>query len=92
MIFAAFALYLWGRMLKDAAHRAAEPAEYTQYFEYEGEYFVDETTGRPYYWDPADEQYYFFDEAPEEASVRMEDTPRNAPESGNTQKPADTKD
>ena len=92
LIFAAFALYLWGRMLKDAAHRAAEPAEYTQYFEYEGEYFVDEATGRPYYWDPADEQYYFFDEVPEEASARVEDTPRNAPESGNPQKPADTKD
>ena len=68
LIFAAFALYLWGRMLKDAAHRAAEPTEYTQYFEYDGEYFVDEATGRPYYWDPADKQYYFFDDAPSASS------------------------
>ena len=53
---------------------------------------MDEATGRPYYWDPADEQYYFFDEVPEEASARVEDTPRNVPTSGNPQKPADTKD
>lgn len=69
LIFAAFAMYLWARMLKDAANRAATPADYTQYFEYEGEYFVDEATGRPYYWDPADEQYYFFDEPTQKNST-----------------------
>lgn len=59
LVFAGFAMYLWWRLLKDAVEKEADPA---QYFEYEGEYWVDEATGRPYYYDPADNAYYFFDE------------------------------
>lgn len=65
IVFAGFALYLWWRMLKDSVHKAEDPA---QYFEYEGEYFLDEESGRYYYWDPADQQYYFFDEVPATSS------------------------
>lgn len=61
IVFAGFALYLWWRMLKDSIEKAEDPA---QYFEYDGEYFLDEETGRCYYWDPTDQQYYFFDEVP----------------------------
>ncbi|MFW0181086.1 SURF1 family cytochrome oxidase biogenesis protein [Rothia sp. P5766] len=59
LVFAGFALYLWYRMLKDAVEKKNDPA---LYFEYEGEYWVDEETGRPYYYDPADKTYYYFDE------------------------------
>ncbi len=65
LVFAGFALYLWGRMLKDSLEKEHDPA---QYFEYTGEYFIDEETGRAYYWDPADQQYYFFDEVPDAPS------------------------
>lgn len=59
LVFAGFALYLWYRLLKDAVEKENDPA---LYFEYEGEYWVDEETGRPYYYDPADKTYYYFDE------------------------------
>lgn len=59
LVFAGFALYLWWRLLKDAVEKGHDPA---LYFEYEGEYWVDEATGKPYYYDPADGAYYFFDE------------------------------
>lgn len=59
LVFAGFALYLWWRMLKDAVEKDADPA---LYFEYEGEYWIDEASGKPYYYDPADDAYYFFDE------------------------------
>ncbi|WP_346844946.1 SURF1 family cytochrome oxidase biogenesis protein [uncultured Rothia sp.] len=59
VVFAGFALYLWWRMLRDSYHAQQDPA---LYFEYEGEYWLDEESGRYYYWDPADQQYYFFDE------------------------------
>lgn len=59
IVFAGFALYLWWRLLKDAVEKHKDPA---LYFEYEGEYWVDEATGKPYYYDPADDAYYFFDE------------------------------
>ncbi len=59
LVFAGFALYIWWRMLKDSVDKDANPA---LYFEYEGEYWVDEATGRPYYYDPADDAYYFFDD------------------------------
>ncbi len=59
LVFAAFALYLWWRMLKDAYQKKEDPA---QYFEYEGQYWLDEASGRYYYWDPQDKKYYFFDE------------------------------
>lgn len=61
LVFAGFALYLWWRLLKDAHEKEQNPA---QYFEYEGKYWRDEATGRYYYWDPADEKFYFFDEVP----------------------------
>ncbi|MBM7051172.1 SURF1 family cytochrome oxidase biogenesis protein [Rothia sp. ZJ1223] len=61
IVFAGFALYLWWRMLKDSVEKQEDPA---QYFEYDGEYFKDEESGRYYYWDPADQKYYFFDEVP----------------------------
>lgn len=59
VVFAGFALFLWWRMLRDSYEKANDPA---QYFEYEGEYWLDEETGRYYYWDPEDQAYYFFDE------------------------------
>ncbi|MDO4898106.1 MAG: SURF1 family cytochrome oxidase biogenesis protein [Rothia sp. (in: high G+C Gram-positive bacteria)] len=59
LVFAGFALYLWWRMLKDATEKEADPA---LYFEYEGEYWIDEASGKPYYYDPVDDAYYFFDE------------------------------
>lgn len=59
LVFAGFALYLWFRLLKDAVEKESDPA---LYFEYEGEYWVEEETGRPYYYDPADNAYYYFDE------------------------------
>lgn len=62
VIFAIFAIYLWLHMLKDAADKEKNP---THYYEYSGEYFLDEETGRYYYWDEEDQQYYFFDETPE---------------------------
>ncbi|GAA1745010.1 SURF1 family protein [Rothia terrae] len=62
LVFAGFALYLWWRMLKDSLDKESDPA---QYFEYTGEYFIDEETGRAYYFDPADQQYYFFDTVPD---------------------------
>lgn len=62
LVFAVFAIYLWLHMLKDAADKQNNP---THYYEYTGEYFLDEETGRYYYWDQADQQYYFFDETPE---------------------------
>lgn len=65
LIFAAFALYLWWRLLKDAAEKEADPA---LYYEYEGVYWVDEATGRPYYYDPQDKAYYFFDQDPDQVS------------------------
>lgn len=69
LVFAAFALYLWWRMLKDSIDKEDNPGHY---FEYEGEYWVDEETGRPYYWDPADQTYYYFDQAPEAAQTLKE--------------------
>lgn len=63
IVFAGFALYLWWRMLKDAYEKEQNPS---QFFEYEGEYWLDEATGKYYYWDPADRQYYFFDELPQQ--------------------------
>lgn len=66
LVFAGFALYLWWRLLKDAVEKEADPA---QFFEYEGQYWVDEATGRPYYYDPADDAYYFFDEVAQESSA-----------------------
>lgn len=62
LVFAGFALYLWYRLLKDSVEKTTDP---TLYFEYEGEYWVDEATGRPYYWDPADQAYYYFDDIPD---------------------------
>lgn len=62
IVFAVFAIYLWLHMLKDAADKEKNP---THYYEYSGEYFLDEETGRYYYWDEEDQQYYFFDETPE---------------------------
>ncbi|WP_421083172.1 SURF1 family protein [Rothia nasimurium] len=59
LVFAGFALYFWWRMLKDSVDKDTNP---THYFEYEGQYWVDEATGRPYYYDPADDAYYFFDQ------------------------------
>ncbi|MFW0107813.1 SURF1 family protein [Rothia sp. P7181] len=59
LVFAGFAFFLWWRMLKDSYEKAQDPAEY---FEYEGQYWLDEDSGRYYYWDPAEEQYYFFDD------------------------------
>lgn len=59
LVFAGFAFYLWYRLLKDAVEKERDPA---LYFEYEGEYWVEEETGRPYYYDPADKTYYYFDE------------------------------
>lgn len=59
LVFAGFALYLWYRLLKDAVEKERDPA---LYFEYEGEYWVEAETGRPYYYDPADKTYYYFDE------------------------------
>ncbi|MDO4822128.1 MAG: SURF1 family cytochrome oxidase biogenesis protein [Rothia sp. (in: high G+C Gram-positive bacteria)] len=59
LVFAGFALYLWYRLLKDSVEKTTDP---TLYFEYEGQYWVDEETGRPYYWDPADQVYYYFDD------------------------------
>lgn len=70
VIFAGFALYLWWRSLKDAVEKDQNPA---QYFEYEGEYFIDQETGRAYYYDPADQKYYYFDEV--EPDQSSEDTP-----------------
>ncbi|WP_237233160.1 SURF1 family protein [Rothia nasisuis] len=68
LVFAGFALYLWWRMLKDSVEKAEDP---TLYFEYEGEYWVDEATGRPYYFDPADQAYYFFDEIKDASGSRL---------------------
>ncbi|MFW0183919.1 SURF1 family protein [Rothia sp. CCM 9418] len=59
LVFAGFAFFLWWRMLKDSYEKAQDPAEY---FEYEGQYWLDEDSGRYYYWDPGAEQYYFFDD------------------------------
>ncbi|MDY3049462.1 MAG: SURF1 family cytochrome oxidase biogenesis protein [Rothia sp. (in: high G+C Gram-positive bacteria)] len=65
LVFAGFALFLWFRLLKDSAQRQQDPA---LYFEYEGQYWTDPVTGRPYYFDPADQTYYFFDDInPEES-------------------------
>lgn len=61
IVFAGFAVYLWWRMLRDSYREQNNPA---LYFEYEGEYWLDEESGRYYYWDPADQQYYFFDDVP----------------------------
>lgn len=61
IIFAFFAIYLWLHMLRDAVYKEKNP---THYYEYTGEYFLDEETGRYYYYDEEDNQYYFFDEQP----------------------------
>ncbi|MGV3015967.1 SURF1 family cytochrome oxidase biogenesis protein [Rothia sp. 88186D007BW] len=69
LVFAGFAIYLWYRLLKDAVEKDTDPA---LYFEYEGEYWVDDATGRPYYWDPEDRAYYYFDDIPD-APARRDD-------------------
>lgn len=62
VIFAAFALYIWWRTLKDAVEKQKNP---THYYEYSGEAFFDEEAGRYYYFDPEANQYFYFDEEPQ---------------------------
>ncbi|WP_030014955.1 SURF1 family protein [Curtobacterium sp. S6] len=77
VVFAIFAVFLWWRLLSDEHERMTHPEKYYE-FAPEGSQnvFLEEDTGRHYYYDSEHEQYYYFDES--DATETTEPTPESA--------------
>lgn len=83
VVFAVFAIFLWGRMLADSHERMLHPEKYYEILPAgEGNMFYEESSGRYYYYDADAGQYYYFDDPePQEAAQAPADaTAENLPE------------